>query len=267
MIKLIAVDMDGTFLNGDMDYNRPQFAELYEQMKQQGIKFVVASGNQYYQLRSFFPDIHHEIAFVSENGANVVSELNDVWHAKISRDVSDHVHAVLRDYPDGDILVCGKKSAYIHTSQTQDYYESALNYYHKLAWIEDYDAIEDDLLKFALLFPQDQVEAVVKQLTTELQGKIIPVSSGNRAVDLILPGVHKANGLAILGALWDIKPEEMVAFGDGGNDVEMLAYVGRGYAMANAQDRTKAVADEIIASNRENGVLDTIAHILANNME
>lgn len=37
-------------------------------MKRQGIRFVVASGNQYYQLISFFPEIAHEIAFVAENG-------------------------------------------------------------------------------------------------------------------------------------------------------------------------------------------------------
>lgn len=40
----------------------------YQQMKAQGIRFVVASGNQYYQLISFFPEIANEIAFVAENG-------------------------------------------------------------------------------------------------------------------------------------------------------------------------------------------------------
>lgn len=38
----------------------------YQQMKAQGIRFVVASGNQYYQLISFFPEIANEIAFVAE---------------------------------------------------------------------------------------------------------------------------------------------------------------------------------------------------------
>lgn len=46
----------------------------YQQMKAQGIRFVVASGNQYYQLISFFPEIANEIAFVAENGGWVVSE-------------------------------------------------------------------------------------------------------------------------------------------------------------------------------------------------
>ena len=72
-IKLIAVDMDGTFLSDQKTYNRERFMAQYQQMKAQGIRFVVASGNQYYQLISFFPEIANEIAFVAENGGWVVS--------------------------------------------------------------------------------------------------------------------------------------------------------------------------------------------------
>lgn len=60
-IKLIAVDMDGTFLSDQKTYNRERFMAQYQQMKAQGIRFVVASGNQYYQLISFFPEIDPDI--------------------------------------------------------------------------------------------------------------------------------------------------------------------------------------------------------------
>lgn len=73
-IKLIAVDMDGTFLSDQKTYNRDRFMAQYQQMKRQGIRFVVASGNQYYQLISFFPEIAHEIAFVRKTAAG--------WSAK-----------------------------------------------------------------------------------------------------------------------------------------------------------------------------------------
>ena len=53
-IKMVAVDMDGTFLNKQMEYDRTRFWRLFEIMKIRDIKFVVASGNQYYQLISFF---------------------------------------------------------------------------------------------------------------------------------------------------------------------------------------------------------------------
>ena len=53
-VKLIAVDMDGTFLTNNNEYDQERFTRQYEFMKEKGIHFVVASGNQYYQLRSFF---------------------------------------------------------------------------------------------------------------------------------------------------------------------------------------------------------------------
>ena len=54
-VKVIVTDMDGTFLNDAKTYNQPRFMAQYQELKKRGIKFVVASGNQYYQLISFFP--------------------------------------------------------------------------------------------------------------------------------------------------------------------------------------------------------------------
>lgn len=53
-VKMVAVDMDGTFLDDKKQYNRSRFLACYHQLTQRNIKFVVASGNQYHQLRSFF---------------------------------------------------------------------------------------------------------------------------------------------------------------------------------------------------------------------
>ena len=72
----------------------------------------------------------------------------------------------------------------------------------------------------------------------------------------------KASALADLGNLWDIQPEEMAAFGDGGNDLEMLQFVGYGYAMSNAIPSIKAIADHMIGSNDEDSVLSQIEKIL-----
>lgn len=67
-VKLIAVDMDGTFLNPQHEYNKTRFREQYQQLLAREIKFVVASGNRYYQLKSFFDDIDEQIAYVAEGG-------------------------------------------------------------------------------------------------------------------------------------------------------------------------------------------------------
>lgn len=52
MTKLIAVDMDGTFLNDNKTYDKEKFTKIYQELERKNIKFTVASGNQYYQLVS-----------------------------------------------------------------------------------------------------------------------------------------------------------------------------------------------------------------------
>lgn len=77
-------------------------------MKRKGIRFVVASGNQYYQLISFFPEIAHEIAFVAENGGWVVSEGKDVFNGELTKADFQTVVEHLLTRADVEIIACGK---------------------------------------------------------------------------------------------------------------------------------------------------------------
>ncbi len=76
------------------------------------------------------------------------------------------------------------------------------------------------------------------------------------------PGVHKANRLRILQQRWGIEDHEVVAFGDSGNDIEMLQHAGFGFAMANAREDVKAVARYQAPHNNEEGVLQIIDKVL-----
>ena len=59
--------------------------QLMDELKKRGIKFVVASGNQYYQLISFFPELKDEISFVAENGALVYEHGKQLFHGELTR--------------------------------------------------------------------------------------------------------------------------------------------------------------------------------------
>ena len=96
-IRLIAVDMDGTFLNSRKSYNKERFDKLYQRMVEKDIRFVVASGNQYYQLRSFFPEIQNDIAFVAENGAYVVDRNKELSVGEMSAETIEKVLKIFRD--------------------------------------------------------------------------------------------------------------------------------------------------------------------------
>ncbi len=194
-IKLIAVDMDGTFLSDQKTYNRDRFMAQYQQMKRQGIRFVVASGNQYYQLISFFPEIAHEIAFVAENGGWVVSEGEDIFNGELTKADFQAVVEHLLTRADVEIIACGKNSAY-----TLKRYDDALKavaamYYHRLEFVDNFNNINDVFFKFGLNITDERIPEVQAALHDAIGDIMVPVHTGYGSIDLIIPGVHKANGL------------------------------------------------------------------------
>jgi len=80
------------------------------------------------------------------------------------------------------------------------------------------------------------------------------VQSGGDAVEVTAAGVNKAAGLAEVAAEHGIDAADVIAFGDYPNDVPMLAWAGPGVAVANAHAEVLAIADEVTASNDEDGV-------------
>ena len=123
----------------------------------------------------------------------------------------------------------------------------------------------DDLVHSAVLFV-DGLDA------RELQGRLVPLlppevavtpSGLPGSVELTAPGVHKGSGLAWLCRRIGVDPADVVAFGDGLNDHEMLAWSGWGVAMGNAEPVTQQLADEVTASNDEDGVALVLERLLS----
>ncbi|OSN01962.1 sugar-phosphatase [Lonsdalea populi] len=262
MIKMIAVDMDGTFLNNDKQFNKNRFFKQYAQMKQDDIQFVVASGNQYYQLLSFFPEIRDEIAFVAENGAYVVTGGQPIFCGELAPADVCKVIDVLSAIPYIQFVVCGKESAYVYASSTDDFLQLIAKHYYRIEQRDDFDGLMDTIFKFSLSVPDDQVPGLMDHIGHALDGIVKPVSSGFGFVDLIIPGVHKAHGIALLQQQWQIENDEVVAIGDSGNDYEMLQQAGFGVAMANAQPKIREVARYHTESNEEEGALNVIDRVL-----
>jgi hydroxymethylpyrimidine pyrophosphatase-like HAD family hydrolase len=74
--------------------------------------------------------------------------------------------------------------------------------------------------------------------------------------------VSKAWGVARLCERLGIDREEVVAFGDAPNDVELLAWAGLGVAVANAVPEAMDVADEVTATNEDDGVAIVLERLL-----
>lgn len=258
-IKLVAVDMDGTFVRSDYTYDIPRFQRILSRMQEAGCHFVVASGNQYYQLMDLFPGYHEELSFVAENGAFVKDGRELVFAADMPKDTVNDVIDVCREYPEIANVLCGLESAYCQRGTvSQAFFDLTGIYYHRLKWVDDFKEVKDQILKFAPTVPEEKTYFYYDIFCERLRGKVEPTTSGHGSIDLIMPGCHKASGLKRLVERWGLSPEQCAAFGDGGNDIEMLRYCKYSYAMENAPRNVKDAAAYTCPSNEADGVLVTL---------
>ena len=114
--------------------------------------------------------------------------------------------------------------------------------------------LADPTTKLILRHADHEVE-VVAAVARDLAGAgATVVQSGGEAVEVTAAGVNKAAGLAEVAEELGIDPADVIAFGDYPNDVPMLAWAGRGVAVANAHAEVLAIADEVTLSNDDDGV-------------
>ncbi|MBL0745001.1 Cof-type HAD-IIB family hydrolase [Chryseolinea lacunae] len=98
------------------------------------------------------------------------------------------------------------------------------------------------------------IEAMYNTLVNTFPDDLHVYRSKSTYLELAPKTISKATGLQLVLSRLSIDPKEVIAFGDNYNDVELLDYVGWGVAVDNARDEVKAVANEITAHNKEDGV-------------
>lgn len=225
---------------------------------------AVASGNQYYQLISFFPELKDEISFVAENGALVYEHGKQLFHGELTRHESRIVIGELLKDKQLNFVACGLQSAYVSENAPEAFVALMAKHYHRLKPVKDYQEIDDVLFKFSLNLPDEQIPLVIDKLHVALDGIMKPVTSGFGFIDLIIPGLHKANGISRLLKRWDLSPQNVVAIGDSGNDAEMLKMARYSFAMGNAAENIKQIARYATDDNNHEGALNVIQAVLDN---
>lgn len=257
-VKLVAVDMDGTFLARNHRYDVERFARIYARMREAGCRFVVASGNQYWQLRDAFTGFEG-ISYVAENGAYVTDGDEVVFVGRIGRPQVLDALAWLDAHPDILCVMSCEECAYIERGRASQWFFTIMQtYYHRLSWADDLAAVDDPVLKFALSVPEAMTYEYFDEIRDSISVALEPTTSGHGSIDLIVPGNHKASGIVRLCERWGIPRGECMAFGDGDNDIEMLRFVGHPYAMANASQAVMEAAGAVCPSNEEQGVLTVL---------
>ncbi|MFT3877834.1 MAG: Cof-type HAD-IIB family hydrolase [Propioniciclava sp.] len=259
-ISLVAVDMDGTFLRPDMTYDRERFLRLRQRMRKAGVRFVVASGNQYWQLRSFFEPAD-EVAYVAENG-HFLYDIGDEapFHAPAPRRGAGRLMVSALEERGLTYLVSTPDGGLVPSRFSEQDLAWARRFFPRMRVVDDVLEFADDIVKATLQL--ENPRAFVSEFQALLEGEFTAVVAGPEDADLNAPGYNKAFGLECLSHRWGVDLAEAVAFGDSYNDLEMLQAVGLSVAMANAPQDIRDIADRVAPSNSEDGVLGILEELL-----
>lgn len=260
--KLIATDIDHTFLTDEGDYDHQRFATIYQQLVNRGIRFVIASGNQKHHLTALFPD-YPDLIYVAENGAYVSDRTQQYALTTFSDDVASAIISQLTADPKYHFSMCNPEMAFIRQTEPEPVLAAARKFCDRLTLVDDLQGSAHHLVKFTLDAPAAELPALYDDVKQLLGPLVAPMTSGHTSIDLVCPGVNKAAGLQTLGEQLGITTAEMWAFGDDRNDVAMLAEVGRGIAVANAIPAVQAVSDDTAPAANEQGVLQYLEQVLA----
>jgi len=261
-LRLIAVDMDGTLLDGDGRIPDALWP-LLDRLHARGIRFAPASGRQLATLQHAFSEHLDDMVFIAENGAYVVegdTEISsDAMDASFTASLVTRLRGLVAAGRDLGVVVCGKRSAYIERAD-ETFLAEARKYYARLETVPDLLAVDDQILKVAIF--DFAAAADTAPALEDLRASHQVVVSGEHWIDVMNVGVNKGVALRRLQKATGITPEQTAVFGDYLNDLEMLDAASLSFAMSNAHPDVAARARYRAPSNLDHGVITTIERLI-----
>ncbi|MCG7273643.1 Cof-type HAD-IIB family hydrolase [Corynebacterium afermentans] len=254
--RLIALDVDGTLLDGDGRVP-DAFWPLLETARSRGITLAPASGRQLATLQQMFPDCED---FIAENGAVVARGGEVVSTTALPEAPVQRLLSALPNAPfAAHAVVCAPSVA--ATAALPPAVDAEVDKYYASRTLLG-DGSASPTIKIALYVESDAERNAypwVRELVPELRA----VVSGKHWVDLMHPDADKGLALAQLAEAMGVAMSETAAFGDYLNDLGMLRAAGHAVAMGNAHEDVKAVADEVVGTNTDGAAVARLAKWLS----
>lgn len=262
--KAVAVDMDGTFLDDRKQFDHEQFDQLLTEFEKRGVHFIVASGRPYVRLKQDFKGFADRMDFVTLNGSRLIIKGKDAASYPMNRaDVLELLDDVQAKYGKMATMVFQKDIAYLHREIDKDERDFLAYFAGNSDVIDDWnDLPEDDIYQITFGMDSKHAADVEEAFNKNHDNKISAFASATFAIDVNVKGVSKGSGLERLLAKMDMTGDDLIAFGDGGNDIPMLDFAKYSYAMANGMDKVKKHAKFIAPANTENGVFRVLQKYL-----
>lgn len=256
--RLVASDVDGTLLDPD-DLVPPRAVAAIDRLVAAGVGFVLVTGRPPRWIPPVYAQLGVRGLAVCANGAVLYDATADRIISAHTLDVAtlaDLVAVVAETLPDAGLAV----EQVGETAEGDDFVAEPA---YRHAWAgPDHGRVDTR----SALLAGPAVKMLVRDVhlsSDAMVAALAPVigsaadltySHPRGLVEISAPGITKAVGLAEVAQRLGITAADVLAFGDMPNDLEMLRWAGHGVAMGNAHPALREIADEVTASNAENGL-------------
>lgn len=260
---MIALDLDGTLTNSQKTVSERN-KEALKKAAEMGVHIVLASGRPLVGIRPVAEMVKlKEIGgyILAYNGAHIVDGVTGetIMETTIPEGYYGDIVRCGSIYEDVTILTYNHEGA-VTLDDTNPYavLEARINKV-TLRKVDDLcGALDGPVCKFLCVGDHDHLREIEKLIKGKYGNKLNVFFSETYFLEIVPPEIEKAASLKKLMDRFGIDSAELIACGDGMNDITMIDYAGLGVAMENAQDALRSRADYITDTNDNDGVAEVI---------
>lgn len=262
--RAIALDLDGTLTNHEKVVT-PKTREALLKAAAKGAVIILASGRPTYGIEPVAEclELNQRGGYIlSYNGGNIVNAktgeklfsqfLPDEVIPELYAYAKEHGHALL-GYAGNEIITEMPDDQYVKE-------ESRINKMNIRKVDNLFESLEPHPTKLLMTGDPTLMLKAEEELVEKLGERMDIFRSAPFFLELVPKGIDKAKSLTRLLTKINLTPADLIAFGDGYNDLSMLKLAGMGVAMENAAPEVRAEADYVTLSNEEDGVAAALTH-------
>jgi Cof subfamily protein (haloacid dehalogenase superfamily) len=244
MYKIAVFDIDKTLTTeGDMI---PQSAlRSIKLLKENGIDCIIATARCRKDIENI-SKITGIKNYIANNGQYVVYDQEVLYSHTYPENIKEEVIGVCEN------INCYYGFSSIRGIFISDIEKVKIHYPNPLlsntTLLQELD-IQEDIEAIILFAPKNQ-----EDLFANLKSKYILGPWGDKIFDVLKKDRSKAKGIEEIAGKLDIKRNEIICFGDGLNDIEMIEYAGLGIAMGDSKKELKKIADHITDTAENDGI-------------
>jgi Cof subfamily protein (haloacid dehalogenase superfamily) len=241
--RLAAVDLDGTLLGPDKKISSMN-AEAVRRLRDTGVEVIIASGRRHQNSLRFHQELGLKGPIIAcQGGLTRNGETGEILDARfLPERIADQLVGE-GDSLGLDVIYYHLEHLYVVERQSRwlDLYKARVG--EKPDLLPDLHVLAGQRALKIVWYAEPSKLAILRtEMAARYQGQCDVLSTEMENLEFMPVGVNKATALARIAGQLRIKPEAVLAFGDGENDVAMLQWAGLGVAMSHGNGAAKAAA-------------------------